>query len=44
MSKEPVVEIKFPADIDWNSWIERLDKMLDHYITMPKGRMRAITL
>lgn len=31
----PVVEsqnIKFPADIDWQHWIERWDKMQDRYI------------
>lgn len=44
MSKGPVLEIQFPADIDQHSRIERLDKMLDHYIPMPKGRMRAISV
>ncbi|MHC4640011.1 MAG: class I SAM-dependent methyltransferase [Planctomycetota bacterium] len=32
------MEIKFPPDIDWHSWIERWDKMQDRYVLRRKER------
>jgi hypothetical protein len=31
MSKGPVLEIQFPADIDWQSWIERCDNIHEYF-------------
>ncbi|MDH4238253.1 MAG: hypothetical protein OEW48_01695 [Phycisphaerae bacterium] len=31
MSKGPVLEIQYPPDIDWRSWIERCDKIHDYF-------------
>ncbi len=31
MSKEPVLEIQFPADIVWHSWIERCDNIYEYF-------------
>ena len=38
MSKGPVLEIQFPVDFDWQSWIERWDKMQDRYVLRRKER------
>jgi ubiquinone/menaquinone biosynthesis C-methylase UbiE len=36
------VEIQFPGDIDWRSWIERWDKMQDRYLLRRKERFELI--
>lgn len=37
-----VSDIKFPADIDWRSWIERWDRMQDRYLLRRKERFELM--
>lgn len=31
MSKRPVLEMQYPADIDWNNWFEHWDNINDYF-------------